>query len=195
MSSRSHSVAGIIVRCIAHATSVRGGGRPASSRSRLLAGSGKRRTEWTREGLKNQHFGRMALPQPRSHVQRARTPAPLSSRKKAPAYRIFPASRDRSAGCPGDHAAAAWREGLADQTVGAHLKLSELAPLAGLGFLLYCHLKAPPQSGLFSCWRRHERGEDLDLRDYANRPRLAVGRPPRPGLAITAHGRGIVMTK
>jgi hypothetical protein len=37
---------GIIVRCIAHATSVRGGGRLASTRSRLLAASGKRRTEW-----------------------------------------------------------------------------------------------------------------------------------------------------
>ena len=39
MSSPSHSAAGIIVRCIAHATSVRGGGKPASTRSRLLAGS------------------------------------------------------------------------------------------------------------------------------------------------------------
>jgi hypothetical protein len=43
---RSHSVAGIIGRCIAHATSARGGGRPASTRSRLPAGFGKRRTEW-----------------------------------------------------------------------------------------------------------------------------------------------------
>jgi hypothetical protein len=45
MSSQSHFVAGIIVRCIAHATSVPGGGRPASIRSRWLADSGKRRTE------------------------------------------------------------------------------------------------------------------------------------------------------
>jgi hypothetical protein len=44
MSSRSHSVAGIIARCIAHATSAPGGGRPALTRSRLPAGSGKRRT-------------------------------------------------------------------------------------------------------------------------------------------------------
>jgi hypothetical protein len=49
MSLRSHSVAGIIVQRMAHATSVRGGGRPASTQSRLLAGSGKRRTESARE--------------------------------------------------------------------------------------------------------------------------------------------------
>jgi hypothetical protein len=100
MSSRSHSVAGIIVRCIAPATSARGGGSLASTRSRLLAGSGKRRTEWARECLKNQHYlGRMTLPQPRSQVQRASRSAPPPSRKKAPACRIFPASRNRSAGC------------------------------------------------------------------------------------------------
>ena len=45
MNSRSRSVAGIIVRCIARATSARGGGRPALTRSRLPAGSGKKRAE------------------------------------------------------------------------------------------------------------------------------------------------------
>jgi hypothetical protein len=45
MSSRSHSAAGITGRCIAHATSARGGGRPALTRSRLPAGSGRKRAE------------------------------------------------------------------------------------------------------------------------------------------------------
>jgi hypothetical protein len=45
MSSRSHSAAGIIVRCTAPATSARGGSRQALTRSRLPAGSGKRRAE------------------------------------------------------------------------------------------------------------------------------------------------------
>jgi hypothetical protein len=93
MSSRSHSVAGIIVRCIAHATSVRGGCRLASTRSRLLADSGKRRTEWAREGLKNQRYlGRTTLPQPRTEVQRARASAPPQRRKNKPAYLTSPAS-------------------------------------------------------------------------------------------------------
>jgi len=45
MSSRSHSAAAIIARCTAPATSARGGGRPASTRSRLPASSGRRRAE------------------------------------------------------------------------------------------------------------------------------------------------------
>ena len=45
MSSRSHFAEGIIARCIAHATSARGGGRPALTRSRLPAGSGRKRAE------------------------------------------------------------------------------------------------------------------------------------------------------
>jgi len=89
MNSRFHSVAGIIVRCIAHATSVPGGGRPASTRLRLLAGSGKRRTEWAREDFKNQQcLGRTTVPQPRSRVQRSSTSAPPRRRNKAPAHRI-----------------------------------------------------------------------------------------------------------
>src|SRR5262249_6463822 len=43
MSSRSRSVEGIIVRCIGRTMSMRGGGRLALTRSRLPAGSGKRR--------------------------------------------------------------------------------------------------------------------------------------------------------
>jgi hypothetical protein len=127
MSSRSHSVAGIIVRCISHATSVRGGGRPPSTRSRLLASSGKRRTEWAREGFKNQHYlGRTTLPQPRTHVQRASTSAPAQSRKKAPAYRIFPTSRDGSAGW--SRIATRWmpnepaEEDVSDPPIDAHSK-------------------------------------------------------------------------
>jgi hypothetical protein len=45
MSSRSHSVVGIIVRCIGHVTSARGGGKPALIRSNLPAGSGKKRAK------------------------------------------------------------------------------------------------------------------------------------------------------
>ena len=45
MSSRSHSAAAIIARSTAPATSARGGGRPASTRSRLPASSGRRRAE------------------------------------------------------------------------------------------------------------------------------------------------------
>jgi hypothetical protein len=43
---RSYFVEGIIGRAFAHSTSARGGGRPTSTRSRLPAGFGKRRTEW-----------------------------------------------------------------------------------------------------------------------------------------------------
>ena len=46
MSSRSRSVAGIIARCIAQATSGPGGGGRHRPRSRSPAGSGKRRAEW-----------------------------------------------------------------------------------------------------------------------------------------------------
>jgi hypothetical protein len=65
MSSRSHFAAGITGRCTAHATSVRGGRRPASTRSRLPAGSGRRRAEWDSGGLNDRHYvGRMVLPRP-----------------------------------------------------------------------------------------------------------------------------------
>jgi hypothetical protein len=93
MSSRSHSVVGIIVRCIAHAMNAHGGGRPALTRSRWPAGSGKRRTEWASEGLDDRHSrGRTKRPHPRTHVQRARASASPQRRKKKPASRIFQAS-------------------------------------------------------------------------------------------------------
>jgi len=41
MSSQSHSVAGIIVQCIARVMSAHGGDRPVLTRSRLPAASGK----------------------------------------------------------------------------------------------------------------------------------------------------------
>jgi hypothetical protein len=64
MSLRSPSVADITVRCIAHATSARGGGRPALTQSKLPAGSGKRRAEWDSGSLNDRyHLGRMHLPQ------------------------------------------------------------------------------------------------------------------------------------
>ena len=95
MSSRSRSVAGIIGRCIADATSAAGGGRPASTRSKLPAGSGRRRTEWDRGDLgENYHMGRKAPPRPL--IQGARTSAPLRPRKRNPAYRIFPDKRTKS---------------------------------------------------------------------------------------------------
>jgi hypothetical protein len=93
MSSRSHSGAGIIVRCTAHATSARGGGRPASTRSRLPAGYGKRHTEWRNVRL-DVRPDRMAVPHPGSQ----RTTPPPQPHKKPPC-RIFSASRDRPAGC------------------------------------------------------------------------------------------------
>jgi len=62
MSSRSHSVAGIIVRCIAPATSARGGSRLALTRSRLPAGSGRRRAESDSAGRNERHcLGRVPL--------------------------------------------------------------------------------------------------------------------------------------
>jgi hypothetical protein len=95
MSSRSRSVAGITGRCIARATSAAGGGRPASTRSKLPADSGRRRTEWDRGDLDEKyHLGRKALPRP--PIQGARTSAPLRPRKRNPAYRIFPDKRTRS---------------------------------------------------------------------------------------------------
>ena len=87
MSSPSRSVEGITGRHIAHMTSARGGGKPALTRSKLPAGSGKRRTEWAREGLKDR-LPRTTLPQPRSHVHRASTSAPPQS-----AHQVFPARR------------------------------------------------------------------------------------------------------
>jgi ERF superfamily len=65
MSSQSHSVAGIIARCIARAMSARGGGRRASTQLRLPAGSGKKRTEWAGGRLRERHYlSRMTLPNP-----------------------------------------------------------------------------------------------------------------------------------
>src|SRR5262249_36031826 len=93
-SSQSRSVVGIIVRCIARATSVRGGGRPASIRSRSLAGSGRQRTNWASEGLNDRHYlGRTALPRPLTQRQRAGTQAPPQRCKKKLPCRIFPANR------------------------------------------------------------------------------------------------------
>jgi hypothetical protein len=106
MSSRSRSVAGITGRCIARATSAAGGGRPASTRSKLPAGSGRRRTEWDRGDLDEKyHLGRKALPRP--PIQGARTSAPLRPRKRNPAYRIFPDKRTRSG----------WRRGIDNDDV------------------------------------------------------------------------------
>ena len=122
----------------------RGGGRPASTRSRLPAGSGKRRAEWDSGGLNDRHYlGRVPLPHPRTQLQRTRKSAPPQRRQKR--CRIFPASREQRAGCSGivtmwkpnepvvedisDLASndmqskrrrsrrRAWRDGLADQTV------------------------------------------------------------------------------
>jgi hypothetical protein len=54
-SSLSHSVEGVSARCIARATSARGGGWPASIRSRSPAGCGKRSSRWER-GRPNRHY-------------------------------------------------------------------------------------------------------------------------------------------
>src|SRR6516165_8881042 len=86
MSSRSRSVAGITGRCIAHATSARGGGGPALSRSRLLTGFGKRRAERDSGGLNDRHYlGCMTLRHPLT--QRTRKSAPPQRRKKKLPYR------------------------------------------------------------------------------------------------------------
>src|SRR5262249_9066885 len=86
----------VTARCIAHATSARGGGRWASTRSRLPADFGNKRTGWDSAGLdgRYQYLGRMALPRPL--IQTTRTSAPLRVLKKKPVYRIFPASRTTS---------------------------------------------------------------------------------------------------
>jgi hypothetical protein len=98
MSLRSPSVEGIIVPCIAHATSARGGGRPASTRSRLPAGSGSRRAERDSDRLQDrQYVGRVALPHPLT--PRTTKSAPPRRWKRKLAYRIFPASRAGAAGC------------------------------------------------------------------------------------------------
>src|SRR5262249_35208056 len=66
-----------------------------STRSKLPAGSGRRRTEWDRGDLDEKyHLGRKALLRPL--IQGARTSAPLRPRKRNPAYRIFPDKRTRS---------------------------------------------------------------------------------------------------
>jgi hypothetical protein len=65
MSSRFPFAAGITGPFIVPTTSARGGGRPTLIRSRLPAGSGKRRTEWDSGGRNERHYlGRMALPRP-----------------------------------------------------------------------------------------------------------------------------------
>src|SRR5262249_11635410 len=117
-----------------------------STRSKLPAGSGRRRTEWDRGDLDEKyHLGRKALLRPL--IQGARTSAPLRPRKRNPAYRIFPDKRTRSgwmlegstmtmwrlnepaeenvSNLPGvdlqdrrrRSRRGAWRHGLADQTV------------------------------------------------------------------------------
>jgi hypothetical protein len=141
MSSRSHSAEGIIVQCIAHVTSARGGSRPASIRSKSPAGSGKRRMERDDGRLHERHYLGLLAP-PRPPTQRARKSAPRQPRKKKLAYRIFRTSRASAAGCsrmwrPNEsvdedvsnlagidlHSKGrrsrrrAWRDGFADQTV------------------------------------------------------------------------------
>lgn len=89
--SLSRSAEGTIARPTDHATSVRGGGRPASIRSKSPASSGGRRTEAASGGLNDRHYlGRMALPRPLTQRQRAGTSARLQRRKKKPTCRIFP---------------------------------------------------------------------------------------------------------
>src|SRR5262245_40940139 len=146
MSSPSPSGAGIIERCIAHATSARGGSKPVLIRSRSPAGSGKRRTEWNGGGLNDQRYlVCVAQPALLTQPQTTRTSAPPQRRRKNPAYRILPVSRISAAGCsriptmwrPSEPAEeeisdlsgfdpqskrrrsrrCAWRDGLADQTV------------------------------------------------------------------------------
>ena len=98
MNSRSRSVAGIIARRTARATSARGGGRPALTRSRSPAGSGGRRADWDSGGLNERHLlGCMQLP----HLltPRTRKSTRPQRRKKDPACRMFPASRTGAAGC------------------------------------------------------------------------------------------------
>src|SRR5262249_51789899 len=103
MSLRSHSAAGIIVLRIAHATSAHGGSRPASTRSRSLAGFGRRRADWDGGDPNERHYlGRVWLPRLLSQFQRTRTSARPQRRKKKPAYRTFPACRVGAAGWSGD---------------------------------------------------------------------------------------------
>jgi predicted nucleic acid-binding protein len=65
MSGLQFRTAARFARCIAHATSARGGGRPASIRSRSPAVSGRRRTGWDSGGLNDGHYlGRVAPPRP-----------------------------------------------------------------------------------------------------------------------------------
>jgi hypothetical protein len=79
---------------IAPATSGRGGGRPASTRSRLPAGSGKRRAAWDDGRLNDRHYlGRMARPHPLT--PKTRQSAPPQRRKKNLACQIFQASSAR----------------------------------------------------------------------------------------------------
>src|SRR5262249_38979038 len=141
-----HCAAGIIGRCIAHATSVRGGSKPVLIRSRSPAGSGKRRTEWNGGGLNEQRYlGCIAQPALLTQPRTTRTSAPRQRRKKNPAYPIWPVSgisaaggrRTPTMGSPSKPAeeeisdlsgfdpqskrrrsrCRAWRDGLADQTV------------------------------------------------------------------------------
>src|SRR5215470_6711015 len=98
MSSRSRYVAGITGRYIAHATSAPGGGRLESTPSRLPASSGKRRAESHSGGLNDlRYICRMTLPRLLNRSKAMTTKAPSQRRKKRLAYRIFPASRTRSA--------------------------------------------------------------------------------------------------
>src|SRR5262245_53935275 len=145
-SSLSRSAEGTIAPPTAQATSVRGGGRPVSIRSKSPAGSGRRRTDAASGDLNDRHYpGRMALPRPPTQPQRAGTSAPPQRRKRKPACRIFPTSKGSAAGYsrivtmwrpnePVEEDVSAplgiapqgkrrrsrrraWRDGLADQTV------------------------------------------------------------------------------
>jgi hypothetical protein len=92
-------------------------------RLRLLAGSGRRRTDWASGGPNDQHYlSRMALPRPLTQRQRAGTSAPLQHRKKKLACRIFPASKVSAAGC--SRIVTMWR---ANEPVEEDVSLSDLA--------------------------------------------------------------------
>ena len=98
--NRSRSAVGIIVRCIAHATSARGGGRQALTRPKLPAGSGNRRAEWDSGGLNEQHYlGRMALPRPLSHPQEREHQRHRNAARRNPVSGLSRLAGPGAAGC------------------------------------------------------------------------------------------------
>src|SRR5262249_38672336 len=122
-SSLSRSAEGTIGRPTAHATSVRGGSRPASTRSRLPAGSGRRRTDAASSDPNDRRYpGRTALPRPLTQRQRVGTSAPCS--RIVTMWRLNdPVEEDMSAPLGIDphgkrrrSRRRAWLDGRADQT-------------------------------------------------------------------------------